>query len=44
MAPPTKKVDLDTVPQLNGVPLTEVDTDTLSDKPWRVPGTNTVTI
>ena len=32
-----KKVDLDVVPQLNGVPLPDVDLESL-DKPWQKPG------
>ena len=33
----SKKVDLDVVPQLNGVPLPDVDLESL-DKPWQKPG------
>ncbi len=34
-----KKVDLDVVPQINGVPLPEVDIEeSILDKPWRKPG------
>ena len=33
-----KKVDLETMPLVNGVPLNEFDLETLADKPWRLPG------
>lgn len=39
VVPPIKKVDLETVPQINGVPINEVDIDeSIVDKPWRKPG------
>lgn len=31
-------VDLDTIPTVNGVMLTEMDLETLEEKPWRLPG------
>ena len=34
----TKKVDLDTIPQINGVSMLELDFEGLADKPWRLPG------
>lgn len=34
----TKKVDLDAVPQMNGLPLLDFDLEGLTDKPWRLPG------
>jgi pre-mRNA 3'-end-processing factor FIP1 len=33
----TKKIDLDAVPQMNGVPLPDIDLDSI-DKPWQKPG------
>lgn len=36
---PVKKVDMDAVPLINGVPLPEVDIEeSILDKPWRKPG------
>ncbi|KAK9238378.1 Fip1 motif-domain-containing protein [Lipomyces kononenkoae] len=32
------EVDLDKVPELDGTPITQVDLDSLEDKPWRKPG------
>ena len=34
----TKKVDLEAIPQINGVSMLELDFEGLSDKPWRLPG------
>ena len=31
-------VELDTVPTVNGVLLTEMDMEALEEKPWRLPG------
>ena len=33
-----KKVDLEAVPVVNGVPLNELDLESMADKPWRLPG------
>ena len=35
---PAKKVDLDSVPLINGVPLPDLDLESI-DKPWQKPGT-----
>ncbi|KAK9369064.1 Fip1 motif-domain-containing protein [Lipomyces kononenkoae] len=32
------EVDLDKVPEFDGTPITQVDLDSLEDKPWRKPG------
>ena len=34
---PAKKVDLDSVPLINGVPLPDLDLESI-DKPWQKPG------
>ncbi len=33
-----RKVDLETVPQINGQSLLEMDIGEVADKPWRLPG------
>ncbi len=33
-----RKVDLETVPQINGQSLLEIDLGEVADKPWRLPG------
>lgn len=38
MTPKAGLVDLDKVPELDGVPITQVDLESLEDKPWRKPG------
>ena len=34
----TAGVELDSIPTVNGVLLTEMDLEALEDKPWRLPG------
>ncbi|KAK9361767.1 Fip1 motif-domain-containing protein [Lipomyces starkeyi] len=34
------ELDLDKVPELDGTPITQVDLDSLEEKPWRKPGTD----
>ena len=33
-----KGIDFNDVPEINGVPVTEFNVDTLEDKPWKKPG------
>ena len=35
-----KGIDLDTVGDINGTPVMEVDLDALPEKPWRMKGAN----